>query len=232
MSSPDPLLRGEKRKISRLRRDLLDWAKENGRSFPWRRTDAGDYQRIVVEVLLQRTTATAVAGFFDAFVEKYPGWDELAQAETADLEEFLRPLGLWRRRAQSLVGLARYAAENGGRFPVDPAAHRDIPAAGQYVSNAILLFQHGQSRPLLDVNMARVLERFVRPRRLADIRYDPWLQEAAGWYARGENAARANWAMLDFAATVCKARSPCCDECPVAGRCNHPDSKNRLGRSR
>ncbi len=220
MPSPDPLLVGEKRKITRLRRDLLGWAKENGRTFPWRRCDASEYQRIVVEVLLQRTTAAAVAGFFDAFVEKYRGWDQLALAEPADLEEFLRPLGLWRRRAQSLVGLAKYAAANGGRFPNDPVAHRDIPAVGQYVSNAILVFQHGKTRPLLDVNMARVIERFVRPRRLADIRHDLWLQEASYWYARDQEVAGANWAMLDFAALVCKARNPACLDCPVKDRCN------------
>ena len=99
MPSRDPLTKGEKRKLSRLRSDLLAWASTNGRSFPWRSKEAGDYEMIVAEVLLQRTTATAVANFFDAFTEKYPGWNDLAAAHTADLEQFLRPLGLWRRRS-------------------------------------------------------------------------------------------------------------------------------------
>ncbi len=34
-------------------------------------------------------------------------------------------------------------------------------------------------RPLLDVNMSRVLERYFGPRSLADIRYDPYLQNLA-----------------------------------------------------
>jgi A/G-specific adenine glycosylase len=83
-----------------------------------------------------------------------------------------------------------------------------------------LLFQEGASRPLLDVNMARVIERFLRPRRLADIRQDPWLQAAAHWYARGLRSADANWAMLDFAALVCKVRKPHCDFCAVRTRCS------------
>lgn len=219
MSSLDPVKPGEKRKLTSLAKDLKDWAKANGRDFPWRLSSAGIYQQVIVEVLLQRTTATAVAGFFEAFVAKYPDWPQLAAAKVEDLEDFLKPLGLWRRRAKSLIGIASYAAQNEGRFPSDPGEHRHVPAVGQYVSNAILQFQHGRAAPLLDVNMARVIERFVRPRKLADIRHDRWLQEAAQWLVRRDSR-EVNWAVLDFAALVCKARSPTCPACPVSSRCN------------
>lgn len=219
MSLADALTRGEKRKLTRLRSDLVDWAHENGRDFPWRAKGATTYEKIVVEVLLQRTTASAVANFYPAFVGRFPNWEVLAAASPADLETFLRPLGLWRRRAASLLGLARYAASVSGEFPRGAAKHAEIPAVGQYVSNAISMFQHAERAPLLDVNMARVIERFVRPRRLADIRYDPWLQAAAHWLVRGGTPERVNWAVLDFAAIVCKARTPSCHSCPVSARC-------------
>lgn len=233
MRSPDPLTRGEKRKLSGLRRDLLSWAEANGRAFPWRAHSASTYEKIVVEVLLQRTTATAVARFYGAFMEAFPDWETLASAAPSDLEDFLKPLGLWRRRATSLLGLARYAVSVSGDFPRGPAAHAEIPAVGQYVSNAISMFQHGKRTPLLDVNMARVIERFVRPRRLADIRYDPWLQEASHWLVRDASPHRINWAVLDFAATVCKSRTPLCGTCPVRTRCAffRPISSDSGGRT-
>jgi A/G-specific adenine glycosylase len=217
----DVLTRGEKTKLTRLARDLVAWATTSGRDFPWRSEKAGTYERIVVEVLLQRTTATAVAGFYERFFTTVPTWRALALATPGELEVFLKPLGLWRRRAQSLLGLAEYAAAAVGKFPRNPDDHAEIPAVGQYVSNAVMLFQHGRSTPLLDVNMARVIERFVRPRRLADIRYDPWLQSAAKWFVSTEDAAAANWAILDFAALVCKARRPLCETCPVRARCSY-----------
>lgn len=220
MPSRDELTTGQKRKLTRLRRDLVGWASENGRDLPWRNARADTYEKIVVEVLLQRTTASAVARSYRGFFEKFPDWDALANANLSELEEFLRPLGLWRRRAAALTGLARFVSKTGGEFPSDPKDHEKIPAVGQYVSNAILLFQHGRAAPLLDVNMARVIERFIRPRRLADIRHDPWLQAAARWYARGDEVVDANWAMLDFAALVCRARKPTCGSCPVRARCN------------
>ena len=165
--------------------------------------------------MLQRTTATAVSRFYGEFFARFDSWTSLAAVQPGDLEQFLKPLGLWRRRAASLLGLASYAAKTGGAFPSDPELHREIPAVGQYVSNAVLMFQHGRRTPLLDVNMARVIERFVRPRRLADIRYDPWLQAAAHWFVRGDRPELA----LDFAALVCKARRPLCPACPVNDRC-------------
>jgi A/G-specific adenine glycosylase len=215
----DAPTRAEKAKLTRLAKDLAKWWATSGRDYPWRADDAGTYERIVVEVLLQRTTAAAVSRFYPAFVGRFPGWQELADSRPDDLEEFLRPLGLWRRRAASLLGIAKYAAGSGGKFPSDPAEHAIIPAVGQYVSNAVLMFQHGKATPLLDVNMARVLERVVRPRRLADIRYDPWLQAAAKWFVRGSRPSETNWGVLDFAALVCKARRPLCETCPVNGYC-------------
>ncbi len=219
MSSADPLSLGEKQKLTRLRVDLLQWAEKNGRTFPWRLPDASTYERIVVEVLLQRTTASAVAKFYPAFIARFPAWEALAEATLEDLESLLKPLGLWRRRAVSLLGLARYAASVAGEFPRGAGSHHEIPAVGQYVSNAISMFQHGKRTPLLDVNMARVVERFVRPRRMADIRYDPWLQEAAHWLVRDQYPERVNWAVLDFAAIVCKARKPRCASCQIKSRC-------------
>lgn len=141
-----------------------------------------------------------------AFIAKYPSWSHLASAKVEDLEGFLRPLGLWRRRAQSLLGIARYAVGTGGHLPEDPREHRDVPAVGHYVSNATLQFQHGRAAPLLDVNMARVNERLIRPRKLADIRHDQWLQEASHWLVR-QDPREVNWAALDFAAFVCRAQS-------------------------
>jgi A/G-specific adenine glycosylase len=221
MPSPDALTRGEKAKLTGLARDLKAWAGAQSRDFPWRSGQATEFQKIAVEVLLQRTTATAVSAFYGEFFSRFTGWEELASANPVDLEDFLKPLGLWRRRAISLLGLARYAAANSGRFPDDPALHAGIPAVGQYVSNAVMMFQHGRPSPLLDSNMARVIERFVRPRRLADARYDPWLQEAAHWFVRGAEPEKTNWAMLDFAALVCKPRRPLCQTCPVRKRCVH-----------
>ncbi|WP_253285096.1 MULTISPECIES: endonuclease III domain-containing protein [unclassified Ruegeria] len=217
---PDLPTRGEKRKITNLGRFLRAWFQDNSREFPWREPGTGDYERICVEVLLQRTRAQTVAKIYEDFFARFPDWEEIAQTEEQDLGEFLKPLGLWRRRATSLKKLATYAADRDGLFPGNEAELENVPAVGQYVANAVLLFQHGQRKPLLDVNMARLIERYVRPRRLADIRHDPWLQSAAHWLVREGNPIETNWAVLDFASSVCRRPVPSCHQCNIQTKCS------------
>ncbi|WP_306132148.1 hypothetical protein [Roseivivax marinus] len=219
MSSRKELNRSDKLRLTTLRHSLLAWYEAEGRALPWRLSDTSVFERICVEVLLQRTRAETVAAIYAGFFVRFPSWKSLKESSIAELEEAFKPIGLWRRRARSMKSLAEYAAVRAGCFPDDPAELAKVPGVGQYVSNAILLFQHDQPRPLLDVNMARVIERFVRPRVLADIRYDPWLQAASHWLVKNRPI-ETNWATLDFAAKVCTARTPRCHFCPVSSRCD------------
>ena len=215
----DPLTRADKLRITRLRRDLLNWYELHGRALPWRSERASTYEKICVEVLLQRTRAETVARVYPAFFSRFQSWAAIAVTDVVELEEHFRPIGLWQRRARSIKGLAEYAAARGGVFPATPRELAVVPGVGQYVANAILLFQHGQPRPLLDVNMARVIERYVRPRRLADIRHDPWLQAAAHWLVRGDHPVLVNWATLDLANALCLPGTPRCGSCQLEARC-------------
>ncbi|HEX5733370.1 MAG TPA: hypothetical protein VF131_11105 [Blastocatellia bacterium] len=67
--------------------------------------------------------------------------------------------------------------------------------------------------------MARVLERFFGPRKLADIRYDPYLQSLAKKVVEGGNPIHLNWALLDHASLICKQGKPLCNICPLVSRC-------------
>ena len=46
----------------------------------------------------------------------------------------------------------------------------------QYIANVVELIIFNQPSPLLDVNMARELERLFGARQMADIRFDTYLQ--------------------------------------------------------
>ena len=217
----------EPRGLSRFRRRLLRWYDKNGRKFPWRKSSTNQYQAIVAELLLQRTRAETVADFFLDFILEFPSWNRLRIASVARLESCLRPIGLWRRRAASIRILALEMAKRGGLFPRDRAEIEALPGIGQYIANAVLLFCHGVPEPLLDLNMARVLERVFGPRKLADIRYDPYLQALAGKVVRCKTPTRLNWALLDLAATTCLTRNPRCNNCPLASMCLAAPLENR-----
>ena len=100
-----------------------------------------------------------VERFFPSFIRRFRSWSDVSAASIEDLGEVLRPIGLWRRRAGGLKALASEMVRRRGSFPIDRRQIEALPAVGQYVASAVLLFAHGRPEPLLDANMARVLER-------------------------------------------------------------------------
>lgn len=202
-----------------VRRRLLAWYQLAGRDFPWRASQATIYQQIVSEVLLQQTAAVTVSNNYESFFRRFPSWWALATASIPELEDALRPLGLWRRRARSLHALGFAVVDMGGLLPSDRPTLENIPAVGQYVANAILLFEHGLPEPLLDVNMGRVLERYFGIKTRADLRHDEFLQSAARACISGRNPAVVNWSFLDLGSQICKSRSPACGSCPIVRGC-------------
>lgn len=202
-------------KIRCFQRLVSLWFKGHGRCFPWRKKSLSIYQKIIVESLLQRTRAETVAAFYPHFIEVYPSWTVLAKATAEELQSFLKPIGLWRRRAVSLMAFAQAMAKRNGRFPVGRAEIEKLPSVGQYMANAILLFCHGESQPLLDAGMARVLERVFGARVLSDIRTDPYLQSLAKAIVTCDEPIKMNWAILDIASVICKTKDPRCWVCPL-----------------
>jgi A/G-specific adenine glycosylase len=63
------------------------------------------------------------------------------------------------------------------------------------------------------------LERVFGPRKLRDIRYDPYLQELARTVVQHKSPSTVNWALLDLASLVCTVRSPSCASCPLKTIC-------------
>jgi len=208
---------GDKKKD--FQEKLLLWYKNNGRDFPWRKKSATTYQRIVSEILLQRTKAETVKSFYKTFIDKYPSWKKLSESSETELGFFLKPIGLWRRKAVSLLNLAKVMSKRNGKFPREREKIEELPNVGQYIANSIILFSQQKPAPLLDANMARVLERYFGERKLADIRYDPYLQELAHLVVDCEEIFKINWAIIDFATLVCKIRNPLCDNCPISNQC-------------
>ena len=199
-------------------KELLQWYKEHGRDFPWRRAESC-YERIVAELMLQRTQAVTVSKFYGSFLHRFPSWESLACATEQDLGDLLKPIGLWRRRARTLIHLSRTLVDLGCQFPSTRTELEKLPGISQYIASAVLLLCHGQKEPLLDVNMARILERVYEPREMADIRYDPLLQQYARSLVEVDDPVSVNWAVMDLAATVCLRGVPRCFECPIAGLC-------------
>ena len=168
---------------------LLAWYGRFGRDLPWRRT--GDpYSILVSEVMLQQTQVGRVITRYLAWLARWPTPAALAAASAADVIRAWQGLG-YNRRAINLHRAARRIAAEGW-----PADSTQLPGVGPYTAAALRNFAFGEAVLPIDVNVRRVLRRTG--------------------YAFSPAAAQA---LMDLGATICLARIPRCDVCPLADQC-------------
>ncbi len=172
-----------------MREQLLAWYAEHGRDLPWRRT-RDPYAILVSEVMLQQTQAARVAPRWERWLDRWPTVEELGEAPTADVIREWQGLG-YNRRAVSLQRAARLVAERG--WPDDLT---ELPGVGPYTAAAVGCFALGRDVLPVDVNVRRVQERIGEA-------FDHTCAQA----------------LMDLGATVCIARVPRCDACPLAAAC-------------
>ena len=199
---------------------LLNWYKLNGRKFPWRKSGLSNYKIIISEILLQRTRAETVAKFYPIFIKRFPSWESLSGLTENNIANTLKGIGLQNQRAKRLKALAIEMVKRNGRLPKTYDELLELPFFGQYIANAVMLLVHTKPYPLLDVNMSRILERIFGNRKLADIRYDPYLQKIAKFIITDQNSKILNWAILDYAHLICSPK-PKCEICVFRSICLH-----------
>ena len=178
------------------------------------------YRVLVSEIMLQQTQVDRVIPKYRQFLRRYPTLRALAQAPVEHVRELWYPLG-YNIRPVRLHAIARETvARYRGRLPDDAEALRALPGIGRYTAGAVLSFAFGRDVAVLDTNVRRVLTRvFLGARRTARLRGDRRLWEMAEALVPAERGYDFNQALMDFGATVCSARQPKCDGCPMTRLC-------------
>jgi A/G-specific adenine glycosylase len=192
--------------VTALQRRLLRWYGKHGRSaLPWR-VQRSPYRTLVSEFMLAQTQVDRVAPRFEAFIKRFPDFAALVAASTADVLREWRGLG-YNSRAVRLQQLARIVVERfGGALPSDSAALRALPGVGPYTAAAIRAFAYNIEDAPLDTNIARIMERLGMDRSALEL------------VPRGR-AHDWNSALMDVGATICTARAPKCQLCPLRFEC-------------
>jgi A/G-specific adenine glycosylase len=168
---------------------LLAWHRTSARDLPWRRT-RDPYAILVSEVMLQQTQVERVVPRYLGWLERWPTVDALAAATAADVIRAWQGLG-YNRRAVNLHRAAQSVARDGW-----PADLTTLPGVGRYTAAAVRCFALDEDVLPVDVNVERVLRR-------------------TGYRFSAASAQ----ALMDLGATVCLARIPRCDHCPLASEC-------------
>ena len=199
---------------------FVDWFKIRGRSFPWREVDVSPFGILLAEVLLKQTRADMVAAVWPALWRKYPTATSLGSASPRVLHHQIACLGFGHQRVTALRQLSA-AINKAEGLPTRPAGLVKLPYVGIYSAHAVACFAFGHRVPVVDLSIVRVLSRLAGIEPPSDIRRAPKVWEIAQSLLPDKEVKEHNYGLLDFAADMCRARSPRCDECPIASSCAH-----------
>jgi len=168
---------------------LLAWYARAARDLPWRRT-RDPYAILVSEVMLQQTQVERVVPRYERWLRRWPTVGALSDASPGEVIAEWQGLG-YNRRALALHRAACHVSARG--WPADLTA---LPGVGPYTAAALRNFAFGEDVLPRDVNVERVERRTA--------------QSFSGAAAQ---------AVMDLGATICLARIPRCQACPLGGDC-------------
>jgi A/G-specific adenine glycosylase len=169
--------------------ELRSWFETHGRDLPWRKT-SDPYAILVSEVMLQQTQVERVLPRYRTWLERWPTVEALAAAPQSEAIREWQGLG-YNRRGLNLHRAAQHIVQHGW-----PADLTELPGVGPYTAAAVRRFAFGEDVLPVDVNVARVLRRTG--------------------HAFAPAAAQM---LMDLGATICIARVPRCERCPLSSEC-------------
>ena len=199
---------------------LIAWQQVHGRhDLPWQQT-RDPYAVWVSEIMLQQTQVSAVIGYYDRFMQRFPTIASLAEAEQDEVMRYWSGLGYYSRARNLHHAAQTIMREHGGIFPTDFDTIQTLKGIGRSTAAAISVFAFNQRQTILDGNVKRVLAR---------------LHAVSGWPGLPE-VEKKLWqiaehllpvqglpsyvqGLMDFGATLCTRTKPRCVDCPMQTQC-------------
>jgi endonuclease-3 len=195
-------------------RTELDW------SSPW--------ELLAATILSAQCTDARVNQVTPRLFATWKGVEQMAIADTGDIEEVIRSTGFFRNKARSLRGAAeRIVTEYGGQVPRTMEDMLTLPGVARKTANVVLSNAFGvQAGIAVDTHVRRISFRLGLTRETVPDKIERDLVKLFPQESWGA----VNHYLVLFGREVCTARKPRCgdceleDICPKAGVASSPAS--------
>ena len=175
------------------------------------------WELLLATVLSAQCTDERVNRVTPVLFERWPGPEELAAAPQAEVEEVVRPAGLYRSKAANLRETARRISEHfGGEVPPDPGLLVELPGVGRKTAKVVLGEAFGIAAGVaVDTHVRRLANRI-------GLSSSKDAEKVAGDLEA--LMPREHWIDLSkrlvlHGRRVCTARQPVCDDCVLTEVC-------------
>lgn len=149
---------------------------------------------------------------------RFPTCESLAAASYEEIENIIRPCGLYRTKAKSIKdACVMLLEEYGGVLPCDMDELLKLPGVGRKIANLLLGDIYHMPAIVADTHMIRICGRFgMYPEKLKDPhKVEITMSELVEPAEQSDLCHR----IVQFGRDVCSARSPKCAECPISHLC-------------
>ena len=174
------------------------------------------WQLLIATILSAQCTDARVNIVTKDLFVKYRSLSDLADADLSELEQDIRQTGFYHNKAKNIIGCARMIeTEYDGEVPRDIDDLTRLPGVGRKTANVIRGNIYGIPSIVVDTHVKRISGRLGLTKET-----DPEKIE----YDLMKVIPKEYWILINiwlitFGRQLCKAQSPKCQECPLAGYC-------------
>ncbi len=176
-----------------------------------------DYELLFAVRLSAQCTDARVNQVTPALYARFPTLESFAEADPAEVGEYIRSCGFFNGKARDIVGCARRLIDDfGGKVPGTMEELTSLPGVGRKTANLILGDIFGQEGYVCDTHCIRITGRLG----ITDGSKDPLqVEKQLRLTIPPEESNNFCHRMVLFGRDTCTARSPKCQGCPLAGDC-------------
>ena len=176
---------------------------------------------VSVRLAAQCTDARVNLVTKDLFV-KYKTLSDFANADLSEMEQDIRQTGFYHNKAKNIIGCARKLLdEYGGEVPSDIDELTKLPGVGRKTANVIRGNVYGIASIVVDTHVKRISRRLKLTTEEDPVRIEYDLMKVIP----EEYWILINIWFITFGRGRCRAQSPECQGCPLAGYCQEPAKK-------
>lgn len=185
------------------------------------------FQLLVAVVLSAQCTDKRVNQVTPELFANYPDARTMAEADEAEIYEYVKSVSYPNAKARHLVELSRMLVdEYGGEVPNDFDALLRLPGVGRKTANVMQAVAFGQSAMPVDTHVYRVSHRLGLVPSTADTPLK--VEKALIKHIPADDLARAHHWLLLHGRYVCTSRKPHCDKCELSNICPKKIENSKL----
>jgi len=182
-----------------------------------------DYELLIAVMLSAQTTDKRVNSVTPVLFSTYPTLEDLMGAKVKDVQEIIKPIGTYHRKAQYVIDIARRLVEEcDGRIPNDRALLETFPGVGRKTTNVVLSNIYDVPAIAVDTHVHRVSKRLGLAMGKDDVlEIEKKLMRK---FPKSEWSRRHHQLVL-FGRYYCKAVRPECKTCALLEICKEKKKK-------